>query len=448
MKQTNASSKFFGKTGRKALLGLTASMLLTVTTACGGFAPKTDNASGGSSGGDGDQITLTMTHPWTSPNVDNEVYKARIAKFEEEHPDIVIKQDGVASEQYKTKLRTLAAANNLADINVVWPGADLAPLVEGKLVQPINDIMDSWSSILPEEALAGFNVDGQQYAIPTKQNFVDIIYYNKELFAQVGYDTFPATYDEFIDAIKKLKEAGITPISLGNKERWPLQSSYISIIGDRFTGSDFLPAVMEKKAKFTDPEFVKALAVIQELSQLKAFNVDANNMDSVQAQDYLIQGKAAMHISSATVDGRVRINNENGDKFGIALFPSVEGGKGDPAKSAGIVQYGIAIKSGLDEKTKAAAEEFMQYFVNEDLYTELVRSGVNVPADIDIPEDASPYLKEMIELTKGGTAPVFDSVVPAEVVDVLQNGLQALTIGQGTPEELAKEVQEAFDNMN
>ncbi|MEK3734185.1 extracellular solute-binding protein [Paenibacillus sp. FSL M8-0334] len=426
--------------GKKVLLlGLAA--MLTLVTACG----KDTGASGGA---DGDQITINMMHPWTSPNVDNEVYKARIDEFEKQHPNIVIKQDGVPAAQYKTKLRTLAAGNNLPDINVVWPGADLDPLVAGDLLQPINELMDNWSSILPEGALEGFNVDGQQYAIPTKQNFVDIIYYNKEMFAQVGYDEFPDTYDKFIDAVTKLKEAGITPISLGNKEQWPLQSSYISIIGDRFTGSDFLTNVLEKKAKFTDPEFVKALAVIEELTQLGAFNTDANNMDSVQAQDYFIQGKAAMHISSATVDGRVRINNEEGDKFGIALFPSVEGGKGDPTKSAGVVQYGIAMKSGLDEKKREAAEEFLKFFVNEDLYKELIRNGVVVPAKVEVPEDASKYLKEMLELTDGGTAPVFDSVIPTQVVDVLQNGLQALTIGHGTPEDIAEEVQKAFDDMN
>ncbi|MBU5672289.1 extracellular solute-binding protein [Paenibacillus brevis] len=432
-------------TKKAVLIGLIA-VLTLFTAACGNNKAASNSKTGGS--GEEETITLNMMHPWTSPNVDNDVYKARIAEFEKQHPNIVIKQDGVPSAQYKTKLRTLAAANNLSDINVVWPGADLAPLVAGSLVEPINHMMENWTSILPETALSGFNVDGQQYAIPTKQNFVDIIYYNKEMFAQVGYDQFPETYDQFIDAVTKLKAAGITPISLGNKEQWPLQSSYISIIGDRFTGSDFLPAVLEGKAKFTDPEFVKALGVIDELSKLDAFNTDANNMDSVQGQDYFIQGKAAMHISSATVDGRVRINNEEGDKFGIALFPSVEGGKGDPKKSAGVLQYGIAIKSGLDEKKKQAAEEFLKFFVNEDLYKELIRNGVVVPAKVEIPEDASPYLKEMLALTGNGTSPVFDSLIPTQVVDVLQNGLQALMMDHTTPEKLAADVQEALDNMN
>lgn len=430
--------------GKKTVLLSLVALMTLFTAACGNKNAVDSNGEGS----EAEIITLHMMHPWTSPNVDNEVYKARIAEFEKQNPGIVIEQDGVPAAQYKTKLRTLAAANNLSDINVVWPGADLAPLVSGNLLAPINDLMDNWSTILPESALSGFNVDGNQYAVPTKQTFVDIIYYNKEMFAQIGYDQFPDTYDKFIDAVTKLKAAGITPISLGNKEQWPLQSSYLSVIVDRYVGSDFLSEVLAKKAKFTDPEFVKAIAVIDKLSKLGAFNTDANNMDSVQGQDYFIQGKAAMHISSSTVDARIRINNEEGDKFGIALFPSVEGGKGDPLKSAGVVQYGIAIKSGLDEKKQQAAEKFMKFFVNEDLYKELISNGIVVPAKVDIPEDASKYLKEMLELTNKGTAPVFDSVIPTQVVDVMQNGLQALTVGRGTPEELAADVQKAFDNMN
>lgn len=431
------------KKSKQVVLLSLVGLLALFTAACGNNSSGSGNAAGDSN----ETVTLTMMHPWTTPNIDNDVYKARIADFEKEHPNIVIKTDEVPSAQYKTKIRTLAAANNLADINVVWPGAELDPLVDGSLLEPINDLMDNWKAILPESALEGFNVDGNQYAVPTKQTFVDIVYYNKELLAKVGYNEFPKTYDEFIDMVKKLKAAGITPISLGNKEQWPLQSSYLSIIGDRFTGSDFLPKVLKKEAKFTDPEFVKALGVIDELSKLGAFNTDANNMDSVQGQDYFIQGKAAIHISSSTVDARIRINNKDGDKFGIALFPSVDGGKGDPQKSAGVVQYGIAIKSGLDDKTKAAAEEFLKYFVSEDLYKALISNGVVVPAKVDVPDDASPYLKEMLELTGNGTAPVFDSLIPTQVVDVIQNGLQALTVGHGSPEEIAKDAQKAMDSI-
>lgn len=418
--------------------------VMAFVAACG-----SDNDNKGNTGGAGDnggekQITLTMMHPWTAPNPDNDVYKARIAAFEEANPGIKIEQDSVAAAQYKTKLFTLAAANNLADINVVWPGADLDPLVSGNLLNPLDDYMDNWNGLVREGALVGYSKQDKQYAIPTKQNFVDIIYYNKELLAQAGHDSFPDTYDGFIQMIKDLKAAGITPISLGNKEKWPLQSSYMSVLTQRFAGPDFLQKVVNGEATFDDPQFIKAVAVIDELTKLEAFNVDANNMDSVQAQDYLIQGKAAMHISSATVDGRIRINNEEGDKFGIALFPAVEGGLGEPGIAAGVSQFGISMKSGLDEAKHEAALKFLTYFVSEDLYKDLTKVGIMIPADIEIPADASPYLKEMMELTSKGTTSVFDAVIPTAASKEFENGLQALTVGRGTPESVAADTQKAL----
>jgi raffinose/stachyose/melibiose transport system substrate-binding protein len=433
------------------LVGIAAMMIFV--TACGKSNEGTNNSAEGTAGNAGNAggnktVTLTLMHPWTSPNVDNDVYKARIEEFKKQFPNIIIKQDDVASDQYKTKLFTLAAGNSIADIVVTWPGADLNPLVAGNLLMPLNDYMDNWSALIPEDKLVGYNVAGNQYAIPTKQNFVDIIYYNKEMFANVGYKEFPTTYEAWIDAIKKLKATGVSPISLGNKEKWPLQSSYMSTIVQRFAGNDFLQNVVDGKAKFTDERFVKAVAVIDELTKIGAFNADANNMDSVQAQDYFIQGKAAMHITSATVNGRVRINNEEGGKFGIALFPSMPGGEGDPLVSAGVSQYGIAIKSELTEEKKAAALEFIKFFVNKDLYKELTKVGIMVPAAVEIDGEVNPYLKEMIALTSNGSTRVFDAVIPTSTAKEFENGIQGLTIGRGTPEEVAKATQEEFDRSN
>src|SRR5690606_23422848 len=259
-------------------LSLVLAAVMVVVAACGNS--KENGNEGSSNNGksaSGETITLTMMHPWTSPNVDNEVYKARIEAFEAQFPNIKIQQDGVAAAQYKTKLFTLATANNLADINVAWPGADLDPLVKGDLLMPLNDHMDNWNDLGLEDSLVGFNVNGNQLAIPTKRNFVDIIYYNKDFLTQVGYTEFPSTYEDFIDLIQNLNAADITPISLGNKEKWPLQSSYMSIIGQRFAGEDFLHKVMAGEAELTDPQYVKAIAVIDELTKLEAFNVDANN---------------------------------------------------------------------------------------------------------------------------------------------------------------------------
>ena len=47
------------------------------------------------------------------------------------------------------------------------------------------------------------------------------VWYNKELFEKAGIDAPPATWDEFLADVQKLKDAGITPIAVGEKDKWP-----------------------------------------------------------------------------------------------------------------------------------------------------------------------------------------------------------------------------------
>jgi raffinose/stachyose/melibiose transport system substrate-binding protein len=77
----------------------------------------------------------------------------------------------------------------------------------------------------------------------------------------------------------------------------------------------------------------------------------------------------------------------------------------------------------------------------------LMSKGIVVPAKVDMPADTSKYLKEMMALTAKGDAYVFDSIIPVNIVDMVQNGIQAITIKQTTPEQLAKDMQSAMDNI-
>ncbi|WP_245954388.1 extracellular solute-binding protein [Paenibacillus flagellatus] len=435
---------------KTTLIASVASVLALTAAGCGSSGTTDKGATGSTSGTTApannakkEPVTLSIMYNWSSPNVDNGIYKDRIKKFMADNPDIKIEEESVPSEQYRTKLRTLAAGKKLPDMFILFPGVDMDPLVSGGVLMPIDDIMDTWKGMLPEDAIAGFKVNGKQYAIPTKQTFVDIVYYNKELLAKVGYTEFPKTYADLLELIKKLKAAGITPLALGNKDRWPLQSSWMSAIADRFTGSDFLYKVNKGEAKYTDPEFVKALGVIEEFAKLDAFNPDMNTMDVVQVQDYFMQGKAAIHITSSTIDAKFRHENPKGDNIGIALFPAVEGGKGDPKKSASAVQYGIGLNSQLEGAKKEAAQKFLKYFYSKELYQTLLSKGIVVPARVEMPADANKYLREMIELTNKGTSPVFDAVALIPVKDVIENGLQAITTKQKTAEQVAKEMQAA-----
>ncbi|SFD37751.1 carbohydrate ABC transporter substrate-binding protein, CUT1 family [Bacillus sp. OV194] len=418
---------------------IVSALLLVLMSACSG---KGEEASGD---GSGKKIELTFWNIWTDPSPQNKASLEQVKKFEKEHPNIVIKQQNIPHDQFKVKVKTQAAGQQLPDLVQVWPGAELTPLVNGKLIQPIDNIMGHWDGLIKKNQLSDYNVDGKQYAMPANVTPTSLVYYNKKLLAKAGYKEFPQSYDEFKKLVKKLKSQDIIPIALGNKAQWVLQSSYISTIGDRMTGSDFLPAVLEGKKKFTDPEFVKAVSVIKELADMKAFNDDFNSIDNIQHRDLFTLGDAAMMIDGAWSLGPVLEAMKDQSNLGIALFPQIDGGKGKPEAVSAVTGTGIALNSELKGEKLKAAQEFLKSFYSKDYYTDLMKANILVPANIEPPKGVSPALNEVNQLASKSIAPVYDATLPVDVTDVINSGLQEVTLGQMAPKELAKKLQAAVD---
>jgi ABC-type glycerol-3-phosphate transport system substrate-binding protein len=66
-----------------------------------------------------------------------------------------------------------------------------------------------------EWASENFDPDQGVYVVPLDLQFYNG-FYNKELFAKAGIDTFPTTWDELFAACDKLKAAGVkTPFTYG-----------------------------------------------------------------------------------------------------------------------------------------------------------------------------------------------------------------------------------------
>jgi len=419
---------------------LMAAVMLLALAACGG---KDEESKGSSKDG---AIELNLWTDWTEDRPENTLSKDIIAKFNEEHEDIQVKIEEIPHDQYETKLRTQAAGNQLPDLMRVWPGARTAPLAEGGAILPLNPIIDNWEGVIPDSILQDYAVDGNYYAIPGNVSITSLIYYNKEMLKEVGYDEFPATYAEFKELVKALDEKGITPIALGNKAIWPLQSVYISTIGDRFTGSDFLNKALNGEASFEDPQFVSALSVIDELTKMNAFNEDMNTLDEAQSRNEFIKGTSAMHFAGSWAIGPILDSVENADNIGVAPFPSFEGGNGDQAKIAGVAGGGIAVSSQLSEEEQEAAFTFLKYYYDEELYQGLIKANIIVPADVEMDDSIPQIFQDANSYVKGGLAPVYDATLTPELTDIINNGLQSITLGDKTPEQLAKEMQKEAES--
>src|SRR5690625_1974883 len=278
---------------------------------------------------DKEVIELTLWNTWADEAAEAATSIKRVEDYNNSQDEINIVLEMTPHDQYKTKLKTQAAGKQLPELIQVWPGAELEPLATGGVLKSIDSIKDNWEGLIPDSVMDDYAYDGVQYAIPGNISFTSLIYYDQDMIQEAGFSEFPENYEEFKELVTNLKDEGYTPIQLGNKAQWVLQSSYISTIADRITGSDYLKDVLSGNAKFTDKEFVDSLSVIDELTKMGAFNEDMNTLDDIQSREQFFQGDAAMHIAGSWIVTPLIEGISDNKNIGVAIFPEIAGGKGD-----------------------------------------------------------------------------------------------------------------------
>ncbi|RSL33539.1 extracellular solute-binding protein [Salibacterium salarium] len=405
-------------------------------TACG----NSDSSGETSENNTDEAVNLEYFIASEEGNPDYEVFMESVEQFDQEHSDINLQVESVSHNDYSTRLTTQAAGGELPDMFQITPISALQNIVESGSAGSIDNIKDHWidNGLLTEESFDEFTIDGSTYALPLSTTPTQFIYYDEDMLAEVGYDSFPESYDEFIALINDLNDAGTTPISLGNSSPWVLQSVYISGFADRFTGSDFLNQVMSGEKEFTDPEFVDALEIVEELVEIEAFNEDFNTIDNEQMVDQFMQGNSAMMIDGNWSASTVSENKPEDKNIGIASMPL-----GDTNSIPTTMGTVSSINSDLSGEKREAAELFLKEVYDKEVFEGFLSLGIPVPSDIEIPEDElDPLSLEMIEITQESEpAPVYDAVLSTGLIDTMENGLQSITIGEATPEEVAEEVQ-------
>lgn len=176
----------------RMIAAVAAAAMLVPLAACGG-----GNAADG-------KTTLSFFS-----NNSQDKYQPIIDAFEKANPDIKIDYSTTTGSQsgYQQTLQTRISGGNLADVYIVPPEA-LSDLVKGNYAKDLSN--ESFMDKIGDAAKKAYSVDGKVYAMGVS-TWTNAWVYNKDLLKKVGYDSIPATWDEFLTMCGKLKAAGITP---------------------------------------------------------------------------------------------------------------------------------------------------------------------------------------------------------------------------------------------
>jgi raffinose/stachyose/melibiose transport system substrate-binding protein len=406
-------------------------MLLLPLAACSNSA-KVDKSESSK-----DVVEIDFFHRW--PNEPRKsFYDKKIEEYMEAHPNVKINVDAVLNDSYKEKIRVLVSNDNLPDVFTSWSDSFAQNLVSSDRIMPLNDILaedQEWSGKIIESQFPGFTFDDVTYGVPFT---IDgkAFFYNKEIFEKNNLEV-PKTYDEFINVLDKLKEAGYeSPLVEGLTNAWAI-SHYMGTIFQRIVD----PAVLavdynEKTGEFTDQGYIKGLEVFKQLTDYMGDVSTA--IDHEAARNMFGNGEAPIvYMQFAEVKMVEDIGKVD---FGFFNFPAFADGKGDPGALTGAPEGWMLSKNAPPE-----AVDFLKFLTSEETAFEFTSTDgqLNAITGAVTEENTSPARMEAYKIVQEATAPTpwFDNAVNINIADIFMRGGQSLATEQMTPEEIMEEVQ-------
>ncbi|GGB01889.1 ABC transporter substrate-binding protein [Brucella endophytica] len=373
-------------------------------------------------------------------------------KYEAEHPDVDIQMQFLENEAFKAKLPTLLQSNDAPDFFYSWGGGVLKQQSETGALMDLTDAMNAdngaWVNSYNPAAVKGFTFDNRIYAVPFKMGTVSF-FYNKALFEKAGVKAEDIkTWDNFLDAVKKLKAAGITPIAGGGGDKWPLHF-YWSYLVMRNGGQEVFEAAKNKEGEgFLDPAIIKAGEQLVELGKLEPFQGGYLGAGWTQTLGVFGDGRAAMILAFEQTEGDQRAQASDGkglapENLGRFAFPIVEGGKGKATDTLGGLNGWSVTK-----KAPPQAVDFLRYLTNEENERLQAAAGQIIPAAKGA-EDAitNPLMRASADQLAASTwhQNFFDQDLGPAVGRVVNDVSVAILTGQMSPEEGAKMIQDAVE---
>jgi multiple sugar transport system substrate-binding protein len=346
------------------------------------------------------------------------VWQSAIDDFKKAHPDIDVKVSFVDEEAYKVQLP--GWLSTVAPDVVNWhDGERMAYYARRGLLEDLTNDWNrnNWNSMYASTKEAS-SYNGKQYAAPTVY-YAWGMFYRKDLFEKAGITSEPKTWDEFLEASKKLKAAGITPVAVAGRDAWTL-AGWFDYLDLRINGNAFHQKLMAGEVPYTDPRVKKVYTTWKQLIDDKTFIDNSLSYDLDAAQPFLFQGKAAMMLMGTFITGGFPADIK--PKMGFFQFPIIDP-KVPTAEDGPVESLHIPSKA----KNKADAHTFLAFMETPEISAKLAQGLGSLPANSKSPEPDDPISKigfQILSNTKGGIAQFYDRDMTKEMADEGMKGMQ------------------------
>jgi raffinose/stachyose/melibiose transport system substrate-binding protein len=368
-------------------------------------------------------------------------------EFTAEHPNVTIDITILENDTFKPKLTTEIQGGNVPDLFQSWGGGGMLEQVNAGVLKDITGDVADWADTMNAGAMGMYQIDGKQYGIPFDLGMVGI-WYNKDQFAQAGITTPPATWDELLGAIDKLKSAGLTPMSVAGSPATWTEMFWWAYLAVRECGAETMTNATTT-GDWSAPCFVEAGNKLKTLLDKEPFQEGflAAVWDGAggQAATMAVE-KAAMMLMGQWAPGTMQANTADKQPVTFDLgwfpFPAVEGGAGAATDGFG---GGNGFAVGKDAPPEAV--EFLKFIstkANADRWGAL-NTGI-LPVTVGSESSVTdPQLTSVLDArAKADYVQLYlDQATTPDIGAAINDAVATLFAGTGTPEQIPQAITAA-----
>ena len=330
---------------------------------------------------------------------------------------------------YEKQLTLGIASGELPDL-VILDGCSMASFIQLGLFGDISDAEINWDEYM-EGPMESTMLDGKHYGIPFATNCT-ALFYNKDMFDEAGID-YPdenTTWDEFHEMAKKLTKDGV--YGFGNAATNTDEGTF-----------QCLQWLYTAGGSYTDIEAgVDAYSLMQEMIEDGSWAKDCVNWTQSDVNNNFMAGNLAMQQNGPWQIPGIEKNAPDLN-YGVTVLPKKDADSDQATSILGGENMGVVKKDDV-----SGAEAFLKYYDQTDVMVSAMKQYGSYPPKTEAAKDTywtdDPIQKGFLtqldtSIPRGPSAswPSFSSAI--------QTGFQEVMTSAKTPEQAAKDTQEAVD---
>jgi raffinose/stachyose/melibiose transport system substrate-binding protein len=378
------------------------------------------------------------------------IWQEAAQQYEKAHPGVKIQFDYLENEAFKAKLPTLLQSKDRPSVFHSWGGGVMYEQISAGVCQDITKAVSEggFKDTFYPAGIQNFTYQGKCYGLPGDVGPM-VFWYNKELCQKAGVDPQSIKYwEDFIDAVKKCQAAGVTPVAVGGKDKWPLHF-YPAMLMMRILGKEGMQAAYEgKNGGFAGPDAVKAFQLYKDFAALQPFQKGYLANTYPESAGTFHDGKTAFHLMGTwdITEGRSDAADQKGlpdEKLGWIFFPEVKGGKGHANDIFASLNGWLVVKEAPKETV-----DFMKVWLGKEMQSKLAEQGLLIPMVKGTADQIKdPFFKQIAaEVEKSEwIAIAIDQLLGPDTGRVFNDASAEVAAGNMSAEKAAKTIEQSWE---